>query len=479
MIQSLQRWFRDLRIDDPIDRKHAYLLQVMMVILMGFSLLTLPFSFLISGTLAEGLRTNLSTILIQIFMVIAFVALRRGHIRQSVLIAAGGLVAGLGVVLAFEGVRRSSWVLSAFMLPLTLTGLLTRRRDVLLIAAASIAVVAGAGALQVLAPQLIGRYPRQGDLLPPTISTFVLSTIMVMLFFQQFSNSLRESLEQTLARERDLRQIRDNLELLVAERTAQLTAINRTLRQDLELAREIQLGLLPGQVPWDARLALAGGQSLPALEVGGDFFTFIAFEDTRYVAAAVGDISGKGVGAALLMALMISAVEAEARVSRQPAAVLAALNQRFYARLKANRMNVALLYLLIDLEEGWLHAANAGLVYPLIIGADGLRTIELGGLPLGSLPVAAYQELAEPLRPGEIVVAQTDGVAEAHDRGGRMFGFERMEAALTAQAPAAGPVQAIATLFQAVAGFTAGAPQHDDITVVAIQPSASQARSPL
>ncbi len=471
--RTFTAWLRNIPIDDPIERAQATLLQTMIIWLSLITLITIPGGFFVFTTISDAIRGSISSLLIFMFYVIALFMLRKGYFRRSVTISATGLLFGLTTILILEGLRSSGWLLSAFMMPITLAGLLTGRRGILTVGGLSIAAITIVGGLQLATTGIVGAFPREGDLLPPTISTFVLSTLVVVFFFHRFSASLRNALNSALQRQQELQQTRDHQEILISERTRDLTAMNQTMQRDLTLAHDIQIGLLPTQVPWAADSVLVVSRSIPATDVGGDFYTFIAFDDPRYVAVAVGDISGKGVGAALMMALMLSAVEAEARVNRCPAAVLTALNQHFYGRLKSNHMNAALMIIMIDLERQTLLVANAGMVFPLLLAAGTLETIEIGEFPLGSLPNLRYAERSLPFHPGDLLILQTDGVAEAHNRSGELFGFERMEAAVKAlNAPTL--EQAVAALFASVASFTKGTQQHDDITVVALQMAESE-----
>ncbi|HYF61163.1 MAG TPA: response regulator [Herpetosiphonaceae bacterium] len=158
-------------------------------------------------------------------------------------LAASGMLLGFTGILVFEGLRDSGWLLSAFMIPITLAGLLTGRRGILIIGGLSIAAITIVGVLQLTTMGVVGAFPREGDLLPSTISTFFFSTLIVMYFFHRFSASLRKALtttqqaletseilvvertkalsERTEALE-EVQKIRDNLEILVGERTAAL-----------------------------------------------------------------------------------------------------------------------------------------------------------------------------------------------------------------------------------------------------------------
>ncbi|HET9223054.1 MAG TPA: SpoIIE family protein phosphatase [Roseiflexaceae bacterium] len=251
---------------------------------------------------------------------------------------------------------------------------------------------------------------------------------------------------------------------------AEIEMQNERLRDGLALARDIQLGLLPKGLPGDARHLAIHGRSIPAYEVGGDFYTYISLDDSR-IAVAIGDISGKGVGAALMMALASSTVEAQGREIGQPQQLLAALNQQLAPRLRANRMNAALLYVVIDLERRTLCAANAGMITPILLRDGGVQMIETYGLPLGAMAEARYSEMVVDLRPGDTIVLVSDGIVEAHGPGGELFGFERLEQALALESPLAHPDQLIEDLIGQVLAFAGDAQQHDDMTVVVISPA--------
>jgi serine phosphatase RsbU (regulator of sigma subunit) len=251
---------------------------------------------------------------------------------------------------------------------------------------------------------------------------------------------------------------------------AEIELQNERLRDGLALARDIQLGLLPKGLSGDARHLAIHGRSIPAYEVGGDFYTYIALDDSR-MAVAIGDISGKGVGAALMMALASSTVEAQGREIGQPQQLLATLNQLLAPRLRANRMNAALLYLVIDLEQQTLCAANAGMITPILLRDGGVQMIETYGLPLGAMAEARYSEMVVDLQPGDTIVLVSDGIVEAHDPSGELFGFDRLEQALALESPLAHPDQLIEDLIGQVLAFAGDAQQHDDMTVVVISPA--------
>lgn len=261
---------------------------------------------------------------------------------------------------------------------------------------------------------------------------------------------------------------------------------NEHLRHGLMLARDIQMGLLPTQPPWSYETLTVYARSIPAYEVGGDFYTYIAQHGGR-AAVAIGDISGKGVGAALLMALTSSMVEAQARQIDQPAEILSTLNRLLSPRLRLNRMNAALLFATFDLQAHTMTAANGGMIAPLLVrprrpvqppAADRpaapepppTQFLEVGGLPIGAMPNAFYRDITLKLEPGDLVLFLSDGLVEAHNETGEMFGFEWLEA-LLADLRDSEVQPLVDTVLHQVQHFIGHADQHDDITIVAVRPA--------
>ncbi|HYF64267.1 MAG TPA: hypothetical protein VD886_15705, partial [Herpetosiphonaceae bacterium] len=276
--QRFLAWLGNIPFKDPVEKQQAYLLQNMMLVLCALTIVSMPAGFWVSDTIGSAVRTNISSVVIFLFFIIALAVLRQGKLRRSVIIASAGLLMGFSGLLVVEGLRNSGWLLSAFMVPITLAGLLTGRKGILIVGGLSVAAILIVGALELNASGIVGAFPRAGDLLPSTMSTFFLSVVIVIFFFHRFSASLRDALTRTkealatsevLVAERtaaleEVRQTRDNLETIVAERTRDLTAVNQTMQRDLTLAHDIQLGLLPTQVPWATQRVLVSGRSIPA-----------------------------------------------------------------------------------------------------------------------------------------------------------------------------------------------------------------------
>lgn len=251
---------------------------------------------------------------------------------------------------------------------------------------------------------------------------------------------------------------------------------NDRLRNGLILARDIQLGLLPTSPPWNHKMLSVQARSIPAYEVGGDFYSYLALPND-HAAIAVGDISGKGVAAALLMALTSSMVESQARNVEMPSEVFRALNDVLSPRLKSNRMNAALIYAVFNLQAHTMTVANAGMIAPFLIRAQhadspmSCELIEVGGLPIGSLPYAFYQDVTVNLAPNDTILFLSDGVVEAKNEKGELFGFDRLEAAITDVPISQDPAVLVTLILQRVQEFIGQAEQHDDITIVAVRPT--------
>ncbi len=246
-------------------------------------------------------------------------------------------------------------------------------------------------------------------------------------------------------------------------------AAQERLRQELEIARRTQRDLLPAAPPDWPGFDIAGGTS-PARVVGGDFFGyyFPPGADHR-LGIAVGDVSGSGMPAALLMTLTVGLLGAESRETFAPAPLLTRLGVALQPHCARSRLNVAICYLLMG-SDGKLRAANAGNIAPLIRRADGhTEWLEAHGLPLG-FEMAGYSvgEREAQLEPGDVLVLITDGLLEARNEAGEFFSFERFEQTVASASPQAGAAAVQEHILRAVRAFTAPVEPHDDVTVMVV-----------
>jgi serine phosphatase RsbU (regulator of sigma subunit) len=246
----------------------------------------------------------------------------------------------------------------------------------------------------------------------------------------------------------------------------QVRTLNQHMQNELALARGIQQGLLAApQARW-LQFDLACF-SEPAREVGGDFYLYHGFSDGR-LALAVGDISGKGLPAALLMSTSLASLQASLGDELSPATRLARLDYVLTPYTKASRQNCALCY--AELQGHTMRVANAGCIGPLVRRRDG-RTewVEIGGLPLGAGLGArfGYQDRTVLLENGDLIVFCSDGLVETMNEQGELFGFERVEQVVR-DCTAHMPRGLVDDLLNAAAFFRGAAEQHDDLTIVVI-----------
>ncbi|MEP6768004.1 MAG: SpoIIE family protein phosphatase [Acidobacteriota bacterium] len=240
------------------------------------------------------------------------------------------------------------------------------------------------------------------------------------------------------------------------------------LDQDLALARRIQFGFLPKAPPrregFDFR-----AHYQPALEVGGDYYDFLELPDGR-LGIAVGDVSGKGVSAALYMVKVRGEVRYHSAGLSDPGEILAQVNRAICRDMADDGMFVTAVLLVLDPARRRLSVASAGHMPPILRRADGTlvllespRSAPLGAREDGEFPSAGFE-----LQEGDTVLAYTDGVSEAVGRKEQLFGEERFRAAIVA-APGS-PEDVLASVLAAVREFSKGEPQSDDLTLLSFGP---------
>jgi sigma-B regulation protein RsbU (phosphoserine phosphatase) len=240
----------------------------------------------------------------------------------------------------------------------------------------------------------------------------------------------------------------------------------RRLEKELAIAREIQASFLPKRAPEVPGFDLAGATQ-PHDEVGGDYFDFIRVSDSR-LGIAIADVSGKGIPAALIMAGFRMSLLAEIRNEFTMRAVMRKVNSLLHESTERDKF-VTLFYGVLDWKNRSLSFSNAGHNPPLLLRADGrVQYLLEGGVALGVLPDARYEERPVALHPGDVLLLYTDGVSEAELPTGEQFGTERLERCLKRLAE--GTAQEI--LKGVVDEVTAYAGEHgvnDDLTLVVVK----------
>src|SRR3954452_14524185 len=250
---------------------------------------------------------------------------------------------------------------------------------------------------------------------------------------------------------------------LVRQQQAE-AATRQRFEQELEVARLIQQNFLPKQLP-----ELSGWQVAacyqPAREVGGDFYDVIPLADGQ-VGFVIGDVTDKGVPAALVMAATRSVLRASAQRLIDPGVVLERVNEHLCPDMPA-KMFVTCLYGVLEPASGRLRFANAGHDLPYVKTATGVVELRARGMPLGLMSGMVYEEKETVLEPGDSVLLHSDGIVEAHAPDRDMFGFPRLKEAV-GRHPGGGEL--IDRVLEELARFTgAGAEQEDDITMVTLQ----------
>ena len=240
--------------------------------------------------------------------------------------------------------------------------------------------------------------------------------------------------------------------------------------QELEsrtrIAAEVQVSMLPTQPPKNRYYQVAG-QSIPAREVGGDFYSYHTLPGGG-LAVVIGDVSGKGMPAALLMAVTTGIIGGLITSAPAPSGLLRDVAYQLRKHTKRNGLNTACQ--IIYLKEHKLCVANAGGIEPVIYSADGeLTWVPIGGPPLGtSLIPDSYEEKEIMLSVGDMLVFVTDGVVEAVNSVGKMLGFGRLEEIIV-NGPTDSAEAMKAHILQQVQLYQGEAEQADDITVVIVQ----------
>jgi phosphoserine phosphatase RsbU/P len=236
------------------------------------------------------------------------------------------------------------------------------------------------------------------------------------------------------------------------------------LDQELTVAAEIQRNLLPAGGHVGSTFEIIG-KSLPCRAIGGDFFDHLELPSGRF-AFALGDVAGKGPPAALVTAALQALFTAHAGVEEEPGLTLARINRALVRRAVQNRF-ATMAYGLLS-NDGRLTYSNAGHNPPMLFHRGGVRRLEQGGLVLGMFPEADYPEETVHMEPGDVLLIFSDGVSEAIDTAGEEFGDDRIIACLQQHLHLA-PSAILEKLLGAVAKFSAGTEQRDDITALVLR----------
>ena len=246
----------------------------------------------------------------------------------------------------------------------------------------------------------------------------------------------------------------------------------RRLERDLAMARELQFRLLPQSRPKLANLEIAAKFS-PARAIGGDLYDFISYSQSR-TALVIGDVSGKGAPAAIYAALVSGILRSHSPMEPGPAEMLAAVNYSLSER-RIDGQFVSLIYAVWDNENRTLQVANSGLPRPVYCHKGKTQMIEATGLPLGLFDDAEYDEFAFQAEADDVFVFFSDGILDATNKAGELFGRTRLEKVITECYPNSAESM-VKSIFKAAAEHASGVETFDDQTVVAIKVKGSAAK---
>jgi sigma-B regulation protein RsbU (phosphoserine phosphatase) len=247
------------------------------------------------------------------------------------------------------------------------------------------------------------------------------------------------------------------------------TAARERVNRELEIAREVQQHLFPQHCPSIPGLDYCG-LCRPAREIGGDYYDFLELPEGK-LGLAIGDVAGKGIGAALMMASLEAALRGQAAVVASLTELVERVNKLVYGASSANRY-ATFFYAEYEPRDRQLLYVNAGHNPPMIVrclnSESRLFRLEAGGPPVGLLLNSRYEQNVFTLEPGDIVVLFTDGISESMNSEDEEWGEERLiEVAKNCDGLPA--VEIMNRVMEAAQAFAAGAPQHDDMTVVALR----------
>jgi hypothetical protein len=247
----------------------------------------------------------------------------------------------------------------------------------------------------------------------------------------------------------------------------------RERQKELEVAREIQRRLLPTAPPQVPGLDVAG-VTVPAQEVGGDYYDWVALGDGPLV-AGLGDVSGKGVAAALLMSHLRASLHAETREGTSPAVIAQAMHTSLFRAIESGRFATFFVATFETAAGGGLRFCNAGHNPGLLCSAGKLENLEATGMPLGIFEEATYTEQTRSFAPGDVLVLYSDGVSECQWKN-EMYGEDRLRGLVVRLcAQGLGAADMVGAILEDVQAFAHGPAYDDDVTLVVVRRLAAPA----
>lgn len=269
----------------------------------------------------------------------------------------------------------------------------------------------------------------------------------------------------------------EDLEITINKTLDEINLIRRSMeehdqlvsiQQDLNTAREIQQSIIPKVFPAFPGLTSFDvyGSMVAAKEVGGDFFDFFLIDSNR-LGFVIGDVSGKGIPAAIFMAISRTLIRAVGIKGVSASECLSLVNS-LLCKDNVSSMFVTVFYGILNISTGEVEYVNAGHNPPYVISGSGVKPVEMtGGMVLGVFDDMSYKSKTFRLNPGERLFLYTDGVTEANDVNTSLFGEQRLEEFLAQHRNSPLP-ELVKNAFNEVNTFASGVPQFDDVTILSI-----------
>jgi phosphoserine phosphatase RsbU/P len=253
--------------------------------------------------------------------------------------------------------------------------------------------------------------------------------------------------------------------LVNAELHTRVAENEARLGREMKIAREIQLQLMPDEVPSIPPLQLAV-LFKPVAQLGGDLYDWIPFDDGR-IAIVIGDVAGKGAPAALYGALSSGVIRTRAGRKYPPGQMLELVNKTLFQR-PIEGQYVAVTYAVYDPKNTTIALSNSGLPYPLLVRAGQPSFIDVGGVPLGLFPDSRYEETSLQLQTGDVLVFYSDGVVEMRNDSGEEFGLKRLAETVRSSCEKS-PEEIVKSVSASLAEFIGRVRPQDDRTMIVIR----------
>lgn len=250
---------------------------------------------------------------------------------------------------------------------------------------------------------------------------------------------------------------------------AALRQENARMEKELNLAKDIQLDMIPRTFPaFPGRTDFSlYAKLIPAREVGGDFYDYYLI-DEDHLALTIGDVSGKGVAAGMMMAICKALLKSRAKADYSTASIMSHVNQEM-AAYNPNYMFVTVFLCILNTKTGELLYTNAGHNPTFVLKKTGgwIKLTDLHGPVVAAMEDMVYGETKVKLEAGDVIFAYTDGITEAHSIDGQLFSDERLQKAL--ERPFKNVKETIEQIFTDILFFERGAEQFDDITALCVE----------